>query len=38
VPEGIHDEEALLLGDVLPTGLFAARQAHDITGDNGELG
>jgi threonine dehydrogenase-like Zn-dependent dehydrogenase len=27
VPEGVSDEEALLLGDVLPTGAFCARMA-----------
>ena len=34
-PEGVHPEEALLLGDVLPTGYFCARQAHDIVGSDG---
>lgn len=32
VPEGVHIEEALLLGDVLSTGYFAARQAVEIVG------
>ncbi len=32
VPESIHDEEALLLGDVLPTGYFCARQAGVVPG------
>lgn len=35
VPEGLHEEECLLLGDVLPTGLFAAKQAHAIVGSDG---
>jgi threonine dehydrogenase-like Zn-dependent dehydrogenase len=28
VPEGVSDEEALLLGDIIPTGFFCAKQAE----------
>ena len=28
IPEGINDEEALLLGDIIPTGFFCAQQAE----------
>lgn len=33
VPEGIDDEEALLLGDIIPTGYFCAKQAEVKPGD-----
>src|SRR6267142_376317 len=33
VPEGISDEEALLLGDIIPTGYYCARQAEIKPGD-----